>query len=40
MADETRPIFHVGGFRDLDNITTPFDMVLLNKTSRFHLAIQ
>jgi phosphoketolase len=30
----------VGGFSDLGNTITPFDMVVLNKTSRFHLAIQ
>lgn len=31
--------FHVRGFRDRGTTTTPFDMVVLNKMSRFHLAI-
>jgi xylulose-5-phosphate/fructose-6-phosphate phosphoketolase len=31
--------FHVRGFNDWGTTTTPFDMVVLNKMSRFHLAI-
>jgi xylulose-5-phosphate/fructose-6-phosphate phosphoketolase len=31
--------FHVRGFNDEGTTTTPFDMVVLNKMSRFHLAI-
>jgi xylulose-5-phosphate/fructose-6-phosphate phosphoketolase len=31
--------FHVRGFIDKGTTTTPFDMVVLNKLSRFHLAI-
>jgi xylulose-5-phosphate/fructose-6-phosphate phosphoketolase len=36
-ANESR--FHVRGFNDQGTTTTPFDMVVLNKMSRFHLAI-
>ena len=36
-ANEAR--FHVRGFRDRGTTTTPFDMVVLNKMSRFHLAM-
>ena len=36
-ANEGR--FHVRGFNDQGTTTTPFDMVVLNKMSRFHLAI-
>jgi xylulose-5-phosphate/fructose-6-phosphate phosphoketolase len=36
-ANEGR--FHVRGFNDRGTTTTPFDMVVLNKMSRFHLAI-
>ncbi len=36
-ANEGR--FHVRGFNDEGTTTTPFDMVVLNKMSRFHLAI-
>lgn len=36
-ANEAR--FHVRGFNDVGSTTTPFDMVVLNKMSRFHLAI-
>jgi xylulose-5-phosphate/fructose-6-phosphate phosphoketolase len=36
-ANEAR--FHVRGFNDVGTTTTPFDMVVLNKMSRFHLAI-
>ena len=36
-ANESR--FHVRGFNDVGTTTTPFDMVVLNKMSRFHLAI-
>jgi xylulose-5-phosphate/fructose-6-phosphate phosphoketolase len=32
--------FHVRGFRDEGTTTTPFDMVVLNQMSRFHLAIE
>jgi xylulose-5-phosphate/fructose-6-phosphate phosphoketolase len=32
--------FHVRGFREEGTTTTPFDMVVLNKTSRFHLIIE
>jgi len=31
--------FHVRGYNDFGTTTTPFDMVVLNKMSRFHLAI-
>ncbi len=30
--------FHVRGYREEGTTTTPFDMVVLNRTSRFHLA--
>jgi xylulose-5-phosphate/fructose-6-phosphate phosphoketolase len=36
-ANESR--FHVRGFMDRGTTTTPFDMVVLNKMSRFHLAM-
>lgn len=36
-ANEAR--FHVRGFNDRGSTTTPFDMVVLNEMSRFHLAI-
>ncbi|MGB6199476.1 MAG: phosphoketolase family protein, partial [Candidatus Acidiferrales bacterium] len=36
-ANEAR--FHVRGFNDEGTTTTPFDMVVLNKMSRFHLCI-
>jgi len=29
--------FHVRGFMDQDKTATPFEMVVLNKMSRFHL---
>jgi xylulose-5-phosphate/fructose-6-phosphate phosphoketolase len=32
--------FHVRGYREEGSTTTPFDMVVLNQTSRFHLAIE
>ena len=32
--------FHVRGYREEGTTTTPFDMVVLNKTSRFHLCIE
>jgi xylulose-5-phosphate/fructose-6-phosphate phosphoketolase len=32
--------FHVRGYREEGTTTTPFDMVVLNLTSRFHLAIE
>jgi xylulose-5-phosphate/fructose-6-phosphate phosphoketolase len=32
--------FHVRGFRDEGTTTTPFDIVVLNQMSRFHLAIE
>jgi xylulose-5-phosphate/fructose-6-phosphate phosphoketolase len=32
--------FHVRGFIDQGSTTTPFDMVVLNNMSRFHLAIE
>lgn len=32
--------FHVRGFKDEGTTTTPFDMVVLNEMSRFHLAIE
>jgi xylulose-5-phosphate/fructose-6-phosphate phosphoketolase len=32
--------FHVRGFLDQGTTTTPFDMVVLNNMSRFHLAIE
>ncbi|HYP89650.1 MAG TPA: phosphoketolase family protein, partial [Polyangiaceae bacterium] len=31
--------FHVRGYREEGTTTTPFDMVVLNQTSRFHLVI-
>ncbi len=31
--------FHVRGYMDRGTTTTPFDMVVLNEMSRFHLAI-
>ncbi len=37
-ANEGR--FHVRGFIDQGAVTTPFDMVVLNRISRFHLAIE
>ncbi len=36
-SNESR--FHVRGFNDEGTTTTPFDMVVLNKMSRYHLAI-
>jgi xylulose-5-phosphate/fructose-6-phosphate phosphoketolase len=36
-ANESR--FHVRGFNDRGTTTTPFDMVVLNEMSRYHLAI-
>lgn len=36
-ANEAR--FHVRGFSDRGTTTTPFDMVVLNRLSRYHLAI-
>lgn len=36
-ANEAR--FHVRGFSDAGTTTTPFDMVVLNRMSRYHLAI-
>jgi len=36
-ANEGR--FHVRGFIDKGSTTTPFDMVVLNKISRYHLAV-
>ena len=32
--------FHVRGYREEGTTTTPFDMVVVNETSRFHLAIE
>jgi xylulose-5-phosphate/fructose-6-phosphate phosphoketolase len=32
--------FHVRGFSEQGTTTTPFDMVVLNRVSRYHLAIQ
>ena len=32
--------FHVRGFREEGTTTTPFDMVVLNEISRFHLVIE
>ena len=37
-ANEAR--FHVRGFVDQGTTTTPFDMVVLNRMSRYHLAIE
>jgi xylulose-5-phosphate/fructose-6-phosphate phosphoketolase len=37
-ANEGR--FHVRGFIDQGAVTTPFDMVVLNRMSRFHLALE
>jgi xylulose-5-phosphate/fructose-6-phosphate phosphoketolase len=36
-SDESR--FHVRGYMDRGTTTTPFDMVVLNEMSRFHLAL-
>jgi len=36
-SNESR--FHVHGYTDHGTTTTPFDMVVLNQMSRFHLAI-
>jgi xylulose-5-phosphate/fructose-6-phosphate phosphoketolase len=36
-SNESR--FHVRGFKDRGTTTTPFDMVVLNEMSRFHLAL-
>ena len=36
-SNESR--FHVRGYMDQGTTTTPFDMVVLNQMSRFHLAI-
>ena len=32
--------FHVHGYREQGTTTTPFDMVVLNATSRYHLALE
>ncbi len=32
--------FHVRGFREQGTTTTPFDMVVLNEMSRYHLAAE
>ena len=32
--------FHVRGYREEGTTTTPFDMVVLNQISRFHLCIE
>jgi xylulose-5-phosphate/fructose-6-phosphate phosphoketolase len=32
--------FHVRGFREQGTTTTPFDMVVLNRMSRYHLALE
>jgi xylulose-5-phosphate/fructose-6-phosphate phosphoketolase len=37
-ANESR--FHVRGYMDRGTTTTPFDMVVLNEMSRFHLALE
>ena len=34
------PRFHVRGYMEEGTTTTPFDMVVLNKTSRFHLCLE
>jgi xylulose-5-phosphate/fructose-6-phosphate phosphoketolase len=34
------PRFHVRGFNEEGTTTTPFDMVVLNGMSRYHLAIE
>ena len=31
--------FHVRGYKEMGTTTTPFDMVVLNETSRFHIAM-
>ena len=36
-SNESR--FHVRGYMDRETTTTPFDMVVLNEMSRYHLAI-
>jgi xylulose-5-phosphate/fructose-6-phosphate phosphoketolase len=36
-SNESR--FHVRGYMDRGTTTTPFDMVVLNEMSRFHLAV-
>lgn len=35
--DPTR--FHVRGYKEEGTTTTPFDMVVLNETSRFHICL-
>jgi xylulose-5-phosphate/fructose-6-phosphate phosphoketolase len=32
--------FHVRGYREVGTTTTPFDMVVLNRMSRYHLALE
>jgi len=32
--------FHVRGFKEMGTTTTPFDMVVLNRMSRYHLATE
>ena len=32
--------FHVRGFNEQGTTTTPFDMVVLNRMSRYHLAME
>jgi xylulose-5-phosphate/fructose-6-phosphate phosphoketolase len=34
------PRFHVRGYIEEGTTTTPFDMVVLNKTSRYHLCLE
>jgi xylulose-5-phosphate/fructose-6-phosphate phosphoketolase len=32
--------FHVRGYREMGTTTTPFDMVVLNEVSRYHLVLE
>ena len=38
-ARPNAPRFHVRGYKEEGTTTTPFDMVVLNETSRYHLAM-
>src|SRR5205085_362335 len=38
-ARPNAPRFHVRGYKEEGTTTTPFDMVVLNETSRYHIAM-
>ena len=40
MAARIQTRFHVRGFSEQGTTTTPFDMVVLNKMSRYHLVLE